>query len=970
MSEYSSVQKPILKYAQELGWSLVPRTEADAFRGFKQEGISKDRAVGSSLFFPDLLYAKVKQFNPKYTDSKDNLIRQLSVLQNNIKGNRGFFEYLKGNKTFFCKGENRELNLKLIDFENISNNTFQVTEEYYFSNGRYGNREDIVFLINGIPIVAVECKDADKEEAIDIGIDQIRRYHRETPEMLIPEQIFTVTEALGFFYGVTWNTTRRTIFEWKHEEVGKLENKIKTFFDQKKVLSYIKEYIIFQEKDEELNKYILRQHQTEAVEAVVGRALDKTKRRGLVWHTQGSGKTFSMIKSAEILFKASETNKPTILLLIDRNELEDQLMRNLVSLGITHSVIAESINKLNELLASDFRGIIVSMIHKFHGMREKINLRENIYVLVDEAHRTTQGDLGNYLMAGIPNATFIGFSGTPIDKTAYGKGTFKTFGIDDPKGYLHKYSIADSIKDGTTLPIFYSLAPNELLVPKEILEKEFLKLAEAEGVNDIEELNKILDKAINTKNFLKGTKRIDTVAQFVAKHFKETVEPMGYKAFMVGVDREACALYKKALDKYLPAEYSQVVYTSAHNDDAHLKEYYISSDDEKAVRKSFAKQDKQPKILIVTEKLLTGYDAPVLYAMYLDKPMRDHALLQAVARVNRPYENEDKNMKKPHGFILDFIGIFDKLEKALAFDSKEVSAVVRHIDLLKRQFEEKMKKDAPKYIKLSGRPITDKDIDSLIEHFRDKSKRKEFFKVYKEIEALYEIISPDAFLHPFISDYRHLADIYFRVRNAFAKRVTADREFLRKTNELVRDYVSGDNIQGGFDFFEINEEGLKRIQEINKPGNVKVINLVKSIQKYVEEHSGDLSLIPLSARAEAVKAKYDERQENTKDALIELTAIFENELKAQQEKKAKGFDGLAAFIYSTVLDKKLPDADKTAKKIRETFDQHTYWQGSESVARELRLALYGVVGEIEKDEDKVADFINNLFELLEKSKDI
>jgi type I restriction enzyme R subunit len=445
---------------------------------------------------------------------------------------------------------------------------------------------------------------------------------------------------------------------------------------------------------------------------------------------------------------------------------------------------------------------------------------------------------------------------------------------------------------------------------------------------------------------------------------------MGYKAFLVGVDREACALYKKALDKYLPAEYSEVVYTSAHNDDAHLKEYYISSDDEKAVRKDFAKLEKLPKILIVTEKLLTGYDAPVLYAMYLDKPMRDHALLQAVARVNRPYENEDKNMKKPHGFILDFIGIFDKLKSALAFDSKDVTAVVKHIDLLKKQFAEKITKDAVKYLKLAGTPITDKDIDNLIEHFRDKSKRKEFFKLFKEVEALYEIISPDAFMRPYIKDYSHLSEIYYKVRNAFAKRVTVDREFLRKTNKLVRDYVSGDNIQGGFDFFEINEEGLKRIQDKNKPGNVKVINLIKSIQKYVEDNSGDLSLIPLAMRAQAVKEKYDERQEATKDALQELISIVENEVKAQDEKKAKGFDGLAAFIYSTVLDKKLPDADKTARKIRATFDQYTYWQGSESVARELRLALYGVVGEVEKDDDKVSEFIHNLFDLLEKSKDI
>src|SRR5690606_21196024 len=209
---------------------------------------------------------------------------------------------------------------------------------------------------------------------------------------------------------------------------------------------------------------------------------------------------YTMIKAAELLFKAPESEKPTILLMIDRNELEDQMLKNLESVGIRNTEPAEHIRDLQQLLKDDYRGIIVTMIHKFRDMPEKVNMRKNIYVLIDEAHRTTGGDLGNYLMAAIPNATFIGFTGTPIDKTHYGKGTFKTFGVQDDKGYLHKYSIADSIEDGTTLPLFYGIAPNELLVPKEILEKEFLELAEAYGVNDIEELNKILERAVNTRN--------------------------------------------------------------------------------------------------------------------------------------------------------------------------------------------------------------------------------------------------------------------------------------------------------------------------------------------------------------------------------------------------------------------------------------------------------------------------------------
>jgi type I restriction enzyme, R subunit len=189
------------------------------------------------------------------------------------------------------------------------------------------------------------------------------------------------------------------------------------------------------------------------------------------------------------------------------------------------------------------------MIHKFDKADADMCTRDNVFLLVDEAHRTTSGDLGNYLVAAIPNATMLGFTGTPIDKIAHGKGTFNVFGKDDEKGYLDKYSIAESIEDGTTLPLNYTLAPNDIRVPREQLEKEFLDLAGAQGISDIEELNKILDRAVNLKTFLKADDRIDKVARFVAQHFRENVEPLGYKAFLVGVDREACALYKNALDK-------------------------------------------------------------------------------------------------------------------------------------------------------------------------------------------------------------------------------------------------------------------------------------------------------------------------------------------------------------------------------------------------------------------------------------
>lgn len=996
--EHKTVQARILAYAQEIGWTYVSREEAERRRGYQpqmpQMGTDSEApenhlrksaksavpkfsdGKGLSLFFDDLLDAKVREFNPRYAEAEGALLGQFRHLHADIYGNREFIEHLRNRGKFFDHEEKRERDLILIDYDDPARpasdrrNVYEVTEEWAFHNGHFGTREDVVFLINGIPVLVIECKNANKDEAIALGVDQIRRYHHETPELFVSQQVFTATDALGFSYGVSWNTVRRNIFNWKHEEVGKLEAKVKSFCAIPQVLAFLKDYIVFAEKDEELNKYILRQHQTGAVEATVHRALDPARTRGLIWHTQGSGKTFTMIKAAELLFREPEADKPTVLLMIDRNELEDQMLKNLSALGLGNLEHADSIARLNQLLRDDYRGIIVTMIHKFRDMPANLNLRKNIFVLIDEAHRTTAGDLGNYLMAGLPNATFIGFTGTPVDKTAYGKGTFKTFGCEDDKGYLHKYSIADSIEDGTTLPLYYQLAPNEMLVPHETLDAEFLCLAEAEGVADIEELNKILERAVNLKNFLKGKERIRQVAAFVARHYTENVEPLGYKAFLVAVDREACALYKRALDQVLPPEYSEVVFTGNNNDSALLKEFHLDPKKERQIRKSFCKLDQQPKILIVTEKLLTGFDAPVLYAMYLDKPMRDHTLLQAIARVNRPYENEAQEMVKPHGFVLDFVGIFDKLEKALAFDSDEINAIVKDLKLLKVLFQNKMTSKAPGYLALIEQNFTDKDIDTLVEHFRDPERRKEFFKEYKEIEMLYEIISPDAFLRPFIDDYLTLTAIYDIVRKAYTKRVMVDRDFQRKTNALVQEHVSGYTGNGPLDPVKIDGNTLDLIKRKRGGDGTKVINLVKSIEKTAEENSDDPYLIAMAERALAVQESFEHRQTTTSDALAQLLTEVENNEARKREQAAKGFDGLTFFIYRTLLDAKVGNAEEVSRKIKTAFIEYPDWKRSEAALRELRKKVtFAVYGELD-DLDVVTRIVDELFTLLEKANRI
>jgi type I restriction enzyme R subunit len=353
--------------------------------------------------------------------------------------------------------------------------------------------------------------------------------------------------------------------------------------------------------------------------------------------------------------------------------------------------------------------------------------------------------------------------------------------------------------------------------------------------------------------------------------------------------------------------------------------------------------------------------------MYLDKPMRDHTLLQAIARVNRPYENEEEEMVKPHGFVLDFVGIFDKLEKALAFDSDEISAVVKDIKLLKALFQSKMEKAVPNYLKLIERNFNDKDVDSIIEHFRDKDRRKEFFKEYKEIEMLYEIISPDAFLRPYLDDYATLSAIYAVVRKAYTDKVYVDRDFQKKTNELVQSKIDIAFIKPVSEFFEINARTLDYIKGKGENDNTKIINLVKTIEKIAEDESTDPYLILLAERARAVQEKYEDRQITTQAALDELVNLIEENAKRKQEQAEKGFDGLTFFVYRTLLDAKIPGAEEVSRKIKQAFVDFPNWRESEKELREVRKKVtFAVYAEVD-DLDKVTGLVEELFALLGKA---
>lgn len=1031
MSEVYAVQNPMLRYATQIGWDYISRPEAMQ----RRNGDAKE------LYFTDTLKTQLLKLNPGVVnpDRVEDIIRRLKLIQPTIEGNYQALSWLRGEQSVFVPGENRERNVTLIDFDTPDNNIFHVTDEWRQEGTRFPNRADAVFLINGIPVAVAETKGEGVAEGLAKGIDQIRRYHNQTPEMMISSQVFEVTELWNFWYGVTWNTSRKNLFDWKEEssnddgevKEGNYERKIKTFFDRQRFLQILREYIIFITKDDQLTKVILRQHQTRAVEKVIQRVQDPNKRHGLIWHTQGSGKTLTMITIAALLLRnVGEGEKPTVLMVIDRNELENQLFKNIAGYGITSFRVAENKQDLEDIIASDYRGLVVAMIHKFDKMKAR-NERSSITVLVDEAHRTTGGDLGNYLMASLPNATYIGFTGTPISRLAQGKSTFQVFGVDDAdqKYTLDQYSTAESIKDGTTLKLNYALARSDLLVNRELLEQEFFNLQETEGISDIGELNAILDRAVNLKSALKSEERVDKIAKFVAEHFRQYVETMGFKAFLVGVDRPACVLYKQALDKYLPPEYSQVVYSQST--DEGLREYNLTDAQEKEVRKAFIKkcvgskvvtlsdaaisfvqsrpkdfvynqpsqtltiigycsaQDAErlenlcskvdaatairelyeeykkrlPKILIVTEKLLTGFDAPILYCMYLDKPMRDHVLLQAIARVNRPYEDDD-GLIKPFGFVLDFVGIFDQnLQRALAFESQEVEAIIQNVDVLKNLFATLMRETAPQYLTLT-RGWDDKAKERAAAHFADKDARQQFFKFVRRLQSLYDILSPDAFLEPFMENYKALVKLYGTIRNAYSDSPYVDKELTAKTKELLRQNISISDLEMPGVIYELGAEQLAELRQSDTTDTVKVLNLSKALGNVVREKLAQSPfLLSIGERADKVIQAYENRQINTQSALEQLEQIAQECVDAESAHQRLDVDENTFAIY-TVLKQVVENLDvEQARAINTIYSNFPDYQWDERQETELRTEIYAALHPIAGSVKQTIEVTNNLLKL-------
>jgi type I restriction enzyme R subunit len=971
INEGYTVQFPMVKHVAEVGWTVMTPAEAEAKRHGR-----------ANMLFRDDLEAKLVEFNHWLSDDQARaIVDTIEALPPTIEGNREVLAWIRGERQWYDEVEKRHRPVQIVDFDNPSNNSFVVTWEWKIEPmARKGNRADVMFVINGLPVAIVEHKNPKDGGALDRAVKQLRRYELETPELLAAPQLFNVTHLLDYWYGVTWNANRRFISKWKQTPDEEYRIAVQAFFEPTDFLRTLQHWILFYVEDGETRKSVLREHQRRAIDKIVGRCADPEKTRGLIWHTQGSGKTFTLLTAARLILEDRDRfNNGTVILVVDRTELEGQLRewvdRLLGEMQANDVAVrrANSKAELQELLDADFRGLIISMIHKFEEIKKGSSPRDNFYVFIDEAHRSVAKDLGSYLMAALPNATIIGFTGTPVGSAKGGSGSFQIFGTQDESGYLDKYSIQESIEDGTTLPIRYMMAPSNMTIPTEQLDEEFFALAEAEDVTDVEELNRVLDRAVSIRAFLSADDRVEQVAEFAANHFRENVAPLNYKAFLVAVDRETCAKYKMALDRHLPPEWSEVVYSSNPSDAVDrpkVAELQLSETREQEVRKSFKKPADQPKILIVTDKLLTGYDAPVLYAMYLDKPMRDHVLLQAIARVNRPYVDA-AGVRKRVGLVVDFVGVLRELRKALRFDSADINGAVEDLDIMMEDFHRRIGEAAESYLQVNSKDSPDQQLEKIVYgRFIDPEARKTFFEDYKDVEALWEVLSPSAELRDHIQTYKRLSQLYAAVRNAYAETGSFLGDLEYKTRRLIESSAEQEGLGRITKVVTFDVDTLEQLKGEDGPDEGKVYNLLRGLRKEMDEDPAKAVVLQaLKERANQVIKNLEERKITGMAAMEEIAALVVEKDEARKAAQDSGLSEVGFAVHwqlsrdEALIETGL-DTLAVAREVETLLGKFPNWVENPDEQRRLRQNLYKPVIKLGVEKSKQA--VEQIMQVIEQ----
>lgn len=864
------------------GASWLFQTSSELERGINEVLVEKELKAALVRLNPEITA------NPDLADEVIYKLRAVLLAVNQVglvKANEEFFKWLTGDKTMPFGENNRHVPVRLIDFDDLTNNKYVITNQYRIRH-RETKIPDIVMMINGIPIVVGETKTPIRTSVSWLdGAHEIHDVYEDSiPQLFVPNILSFATEGKKLYYGAIrcplefwapWRLQNDDEALAKRLGLGEVGKELSDLLSPERLLDILQNFSLFStDKKKRRIKIIPRFQQYEGANKIVERVKEGRIKKGLIWHFQGSGKSFLMVFAAQKLRRTPELKSPTVIILVDRTDLDTQISGTFNAADIANVETTDNIKELQTMLERDTRKIIVSMIFKFRDAKPNMNTRENIIVLVDEAHRTQEGDLGRQMRAALPNAFLFGLTGTPVNKAD--KNTFWAFGSkEDKEGYMSRYTFQDSIRDDATLPLHFEPRLVDVHVDKENIDKAFKEFKESAALTD-EEADALNKKSAKMAAFLKSPERVSKIVADIALHFNEKVNPHGFKAMIVTPDRYACVQYKEELDNYFPEEASKVIISTSANDKLEFKQKWgIDKSQQEKVVEEFNDAQSELKFIIVTAKLLTGFDAPILQTMYLDKSIKDHTLLQAICRTNRLFPN------KSFGRIVDYFGVFDDAAKALQFDEESVKTIISNLSELKAKLPQAMR-DTLSHFKHVDRKISGfEGLEAAQDAINTDDKKDAFAKDYKFLSKLWESLSPDRILDIYNEDYKWLSQVFESVKPAsdnLGKLLWFSLG--AQTTKLIHENIHVGNVHQ-LDEFVLDADVIEEIFNNPDPKNAK--KLEKILAKRFKKHAGNPKFKKLSDRLEELRDKAEQGLITSIEFVKELCKLAKETIQAEKE---------------------------------------------------------------------------------------
>ena len=860
-----------------------------------------------------------------------------------VKANEEFAAWLTGAKSMPFGEHGEHVTIKLVDFDDLEQNQYVVTQQYTFCAGKAEKRADLVLLINGIPMVLIEAKTPvrSSQSWLDGAVQVHDDYERTVPELFVPNVCSIATEGKEYHYG----SIRMPIELWGPwrlddddalPSMERVEKAITSMLRPRVILDLLKNFTSYAtHKGKQRIKIIARYQQYEGANKLVERVMAGHPNRGLIWHFQGSGKSLLMLFAARKLRMHPALKNPTVMIVVDRVDLDSQISGAFYAAAAPNLVKAESRKDLQNLLGKDVRKIIITTIYKFAEADGVLNERKNIIVLVDEAHRTQEGDLGRKMRDALPNAFLFGLTGTPINRA--NRNTFYAFGAEeDANGYLSRYGFEDSIRDGATKELHFEPRLVDLHVDQAEVEQEFQTLTA--DLTD-EERDQLGKHAAKMAVLLKSPDRVQAVCADIAEHFQEKVAPNGFGALVVTFDRESCLLYKQAIDQHLAPEVSDIV-MSVNSGEDNYAPYRRERVAEEALLDRFRDPNDPLKIIVVTSKLLTGFDAPILQTMYLDRPLRDHTLLQAICRTNRPY-----GQQKTHGLIVDYLGIFDDVAQAIQFDEEGITRVVSNVVELKNKLPEAIQK-CLQYFPGVDRTLTGYEgLMAAQECLPNNDVRDRYAADCSYLARLWEAISPDRVLNQYETDYRWLVQVYESVKPVSNIGRLLWHRLGAKTIELIHENVHVEAVHDDLEMLVVDADLLEAVLGTPDPKK-KGREIEIKVSRRLRKHLHDPRFKDLAERLEDLKNRHEQGLLTSVDFLKRLLDLARDVVAAEHssppiEREDRGKAALTELFEEArhgdtpVMVKRIVgDIDEIVRQVR--FDG---WQNTHAGEREIKKAL-------------------------------